>query len=69
MGAAPQPGNSIRRAVHGIVYGICSGYLGITPPLPEKELRFLGLLVSVLVVLAMAGALFGWYLMQAVFKR
>jgi hypothetical protein len=64
----PSPG-PFRRALHGFVYGVCTGYFGITPPPPEKELRFLGLLAAVLALLAVLGAGFGWLLIGMVFQR
>ncbi len=68
MEPAPQSGNIFHRAVHIFVYGLCSVYFGITPPPEEKELRFMGLLLGAVIVLAMLGTLFGWYLIQAVTK-
>jgi hypothetical protein len=69
MESGNQPGGLFRRALHGFVYGICTGYFGITPPAPEKELRFLGWFAAVLALLALVGAGFGWLLIGMVFKR
>ncbi len=68
MESEPQPSGIFDRAVHLFVYGICSAYFGITPPPKEKELRFLGLLLGTVIVIALLGTLFGWYLIQAVTK-
>jgi hypothetical protein len=62
-------GSPFRRAGHALVYGICVIYLGITPPSPEKEVRFLVLVLAVIVGLAIMGTLFGLFLVQIVFKR
>jgi hypothetical protein len=69
MESGSQPAGLFRRALHGFVYGICTGYFGITPPPPEKELRFLGWFAAVLALLALLGAGFGWLLIGMVFKR
>ena len=66
MDSASQPGSIFSRGVHIFVYGICSAYFGITPPPKEKELRFMGILFGVIIVIAVLGTLFGWYLIQAV---
>ena len=65
--AVPSP-NLFRRGLHMLVFGLCSAYLGITPPPPEREFRFLAAFASVLVVLFIGGAIFAWYLIQIVFK-
>ena len=62
-------GNPFRRAAHALVYGICVIYLGITPPTPEREVRFLALVLVVIIGLAIIGTLFGLLLIQIVFKR
>jgi hypothetical protein len=69
MESTPQPGSISQRIAHGFVYGICVIYLGITPPPPEKELRFMALVAVAVVGLAMMGLAFGWFLIQIVFKR
>jgi hypothetical protein len=69
MGTNPQPGSILHRIAHGFVYGICVIYLGITPPPPEKEFRFMALVAVAVVGLAMMGLAFGWFLIQMVFKR
>ena len=69
METTPQSGTSFRRIAHGFVYGICVVYLGITPPPPEKELRFMAVVAVFTLLLATMGVLFGWFLMQMVFKR
>jgi hypothetical protein len=69
MASDPQSGGPFRRALHGLVYGVCTGYFGITPPPPEKELGFLGLLAALLALLALLGAGFGWLLIGVVFQR
>jgi hypothetical protein len=69
MESANQPDSIFHRIAHGFVYGICVIYLGITPPPPEKELRFMSVVAVVIVLLAMMGVLFGWFLIQMVFKR
>jgi hypothetical protein len=65
----PQSGSIFHRLAHGFVYGICVIYLGITPPPPEKELRFMAVVAVVTFLLATMGVLFGWFLIQMVFKR
>jgi hypothetical protein len=69
METTHQPGSISQRIAHGFVYGICVIYLGITPPPPEKELRFMALVAVAVVGLAMMGLVFGWFLIQIVFKR
>jgi hypothetical protein len=69
MEPIPQGGRISQRIAHGFVYGICVIYLGITPPPPEKELRFMALVAVAVVGLAMMGLAFGWFLIQMVFKR
>jgi hypothetical protein len=64
-----QSAGPMRRALHSFVYGVCTGYFGITPPPPEKELGFLGLLAAILALLALLGAGFGWLLIGMVFQR
>jgi hypothetical protein len=64
-----QSGSMLHRAAHGFVYGICVIYLGITPPSPEKELRFMALVALVTVALAAMGLAFGWFLVHTMFKR
>jgi hypothetical protein len=68
MESAVHSRNPVRRALHMFVYGLCSAYLGITPPAPEKEFRFLGALLAVLAALFIAGAIFAWYLLPVVFQ-
>jgi hypothetical protein len=69
MGSSDQSGSIIHRIAHGFVYGICVIYLGITPPPPERELRFMVLVAVAVAGLAMMGLAFGWFLIQTVFKR
>lgn len=68
MESAFHPPSVVRRALHSFVYGLCSAYLGITPPSREKEFRFLALFAAALAALFMGGAILAWYLMQIVFK-
>jgi hypothetical protein len=69
MEPTSRPGNIFQRIAHAFVYGICVIYLGITPPPPEKELRFMALVAVVTLLLATMGVLFGWFLIQVIFKR
>lgn len=69
MESAVQSRNPVRRALHMFVYGLCSAYLGITPPAPEKEIRFLAALLAVLAALFIGGAIFAWYLLPVVFRN
>jgi len=48
MESAHQPGSIFGRILHGFVYGICVVYLGITPPPPEKEFRFMAMVAVTL---------------------
>lgn len=65
---ATNTGSPFRRATHALVYGICVIYLGITPPSPEKEPRFLALVFAAIIGLAIMGTLFGLFLIRIVFK-
>jgi hypothetical protein len=69
MEPTPQASHIFHRIAHGFIYGICVICLGITPPPPEKELRFMAVVAVVILLFAPMGVLFGWFLIQRVFKR